>query len=71
VETVDVEEGAAYGAAIVAGIGVKTWSSVEEACQSVVHVAENITPDSGHSLVLERAYALYRRIYPAMKFILN
>lgn len=71
VETVDAEEGAAYGAAILAGVGVKTWSSVDEACESVVRVAENITPDFEHSLVLEKTYAVYRRMYPAMKSILN
>ncbi len=71
VETVDAEEGAAYGAAILAGVGVKTWSSVDEACESTVRVAEKITPDSEHFLILERAYAQYRRMYPAMKSILN
>ncbi len=40
VETVEAEEGAAYGAAILAGVGAKTWSSVDEACQSVVRVVE-------------------------------
>jgi len=71
VETVDVEEGAAHGAAILAGVGVKTWSSVDEACQSVMRVAEKITPDSEHSRALDRAYTVYRRMYPAMKSILN
>ena len=71
VETVEAEEGAAYGAAILAGVGVKTWSSVDEACESVVRVSENVTPDSEHCLVLERAYAMYRRMYPAMKSIMN
>ncbi|MFZ0816905.1 MAG: xylulokinase [Candidatus Sulfotelmatobacter sp.] len=71
VETVQAEEGAAYGAAILAGVGVKAWSSVDEACEATVRVAENITPDSEHSLVLEKTYAVYRRMYPAMKSILN
>jgi xylulokinase len=70
VETVDAEEGAAYGAAILAGVGVKTWSSVDEACLSVVRV-KKVTPDSEHSLLLDRAYAVYRRMYPAMKSIVN
>ncbi len=70
-ETVEAEEGAAYGAAILAGVGVKTWSSVDEACESVVRVSKNVTPDSEHCLVLERAYAMYRRMYPAMKSIMN
>jgi xylulokinase len=71
VETVEAEEGAAYGAAILAGVGVKKWSTVDEACQSVVRVAETLTPDSEHSRLLDRAYAVYRRIYPAMKSIMN
>jgi xylulokinase len=71
VETVAAEDGAAYGAAILAGVGAKTWSSVDEACESIVRVAGNIAPDSQHSLVLEKAYAAYRRMYPAMKAILN
>ena len=33
--------------------------------------AEKITPDSEHFLIWERAYAQYRRMYPAMKSILN
>src|SRR6202050_4456540 len=70
VETVDAEEGAAYGAAILAGVGVKTWSSVDEACLSVVRV-KKVTPDSEHSRLLDKAYAVYRRMYPAMKSIVN
>ena len=71
VETVAAEEGAAYGAAILAGVGAKTWSSVDQACQSVVRIVGNIAPDPEDSLALERAYVIYRRIYPAMKSILN
>jgi xylulokinase len=71
VETVEAEEGAAYGAAILAGVGVKTWSSVDEACQSVVRVAENLAPNAEDSLLLNTAYPVYRRIYPAMKSIVN
>ena len=71
VETVEAEEGAAYGAAILAGVGVKAWPSVDAACNAVVRVAQNIVPNSQDSLVMEKAYAVYRRMYPAMKNILN
>jgi xylulokinase len=70
-EIVAAEEGAAHGAAILAGVGIKAWSSVDEACQSVVHVAQTIAPDSENSLLLNNGYAAYRRIYPAMKSIFN
>ena len=71
VETVAVEEGAAYGAAILAGVGAKVWATVDDACQSLVHVAATTCPNSQDSLVMNHAYASYRRIYPSMKAILN
>ena len=36
VEIVTAEEGAAYGAAILAGVGAGRWKSVDEACDAVV-----------------------------------
>jgi xylulokinase len=71
VETVAAEEGAAHGASILAGVGAKIWPSVDEACQSVVRAVEHISPDPKNSLALQKSYAVYRRIYPAMKSILN
>ena len=71
VEIVEAEEGAAYGAAILAGVGAKAWPSVDAACGAVVRVAGNMTPNSENSLVMDKAYAMYRRIYPAMKSIIN
>jgi xylulokinase len=70
VETVAAEEGAAYGAAILAGVGAKAWPSVDEACAAVVRVAGNTDANPETSRVMEKAYAEYRRIYPAMKSIL-
>jgi xylulokinase len=71
VETVEAEEGAAYGAAILAAVGAKAWPSVDAACDAVVRIAENMIPNSKDSLVMEKSYASYRRIYPAMKSIQN
>jgi xylulokinase len=71
VDTVEAEEGAAYGAAILAGVGAKAWPSVDAACNAVVRVAGSTTPNTANSVVMEKAYAVYRRIYPAMKSILN
>jgi len=71
VEIVEAEEGAAYGAAILAGVGAKAWPTVDDACDAVVRVAEQVDRNSIDSAVLDKAYAVYRRIYPAMKSILN
>jgi len=69
VQTVAAEEGAAYGAAILAGVGAKIWPSVDAACDAVVRVAGSTRPNSTDSRVMEKAYATYRRLYPAMKSI--
>jgi xylulokinase len=71
VETVAVEEGAAYGAAILAGVGAKAWPSVDAACAAVVRVAGSTPPNAQDSSTMNRAYASYRRIYPSMKAILT
>jgi xylulokinase len=71
VETVAVEESAAYGAAILAGVGAKAWPTVEAACEAVVRVTGKTVPDERDLRVMNRAYESYRRIYPNMKAILN
>jgi xylulokinase len=71
VETVAVEEGAAYGTAILAGVGAKSWPNVDVACSAVVHLASATAPNAQDSLLMNRAYSSYRRIYPTMKAILN
>jgi xylulokinase len=71
VEIVEAEEGAAYGAAILAGVGAKIWPSVDAACDAVVRVVDRIRPNPANAEVMEKNYAAYRRIYPAMKSIFS
>ena len=46
VEVLQAEEGAAYGAALLAGVGAGIWSSVDEACERCVRVSKQMEPDS-------------------------
>jgi xylulokinase len=69
VETVEAEEGAAYGAALLAGVGGKAWDSVDEACDSVVRVSRLIPHDPSAAALLEERYAAFRRLYPALRFV--
>jgi xylulokinase len=71
VEVVEAEEGAAYGAAILAGVGAKVWSSVDEACATAVRVAHRIAPDPAASAVMQENYLVYRKIYPALRNLLG
>jgi xylulokinase len=70
IEIVEAEEGAAYGAAILAGVGAKFWPTVDDACAKVVHVAHRV-PHSDAVSVMNQSYAAYRRVYPATKAIFN
>ncbi len=69
VEIVEAEEGAAYGAAILAGVGAGGWPSVEQACDAVVRVAKRIAPNAKDSALMQTTYAEYRKIYPALRQI--
>ena len=67
VEIVYAEEGAAYGSALLAGVGRGVWSSVEEACECAVHVATRVPPHPAAMDVMRRQYQIYRTLYPALK----
>jgi xylulokinase len=69
VDTVQAEEGAAYGAALLAGVGVGVWPSVDAACDAVVRVAKRTVADEKAVRVMQEAYIRYRRIYPALRSI--
>jgi xylulokinase len=69
VETIAADEGGAYGAALLAGVGTGVWPSVDEACDRNVRTAETISPDSDSKAVMNKQYERYRRIYPALKAI--
>ena len=66
VELVEAEEGAAYGAAILAGTSARAWASIDEACDAVVRVACRVAPDPKRSNAAQQAYRTYRTLYPAL-----
>jgi xylulokinase len=68
IEIVAAEEGAAYGAAILAGVGAGEWHSVEQACDAVVRMAKTVQPNRQDSATMQQAYTTYRKIYAALKF---
>jgi xylulokinase len=67
VELLAAEEGGAFGAALLAGVGVGAWPTVEAACAATVRVAEIIAPRNASSMA--EAYARFRRVYPALRQI--
>jgi xylulokinase len=69
VATVEAEEGAAYGVAMLAGVGVGVWPSVDAACAAVVKTRSKVDPDESAKRTLDRHYQSYRALYPALRSI--
>jgi xylulokinase len=69
VETVEAEEGAAYGVALLAGVGTKAWSSVDEACAAVVKTKARIAPDAKSAELMDRQYKAFQALYPALRSV--
>jgi xylulokinase len=69
VQTARAEEGAAFGAALLAGVGAKVWPSVDAACATAVQVSGVTSPNLNDSAVLQMQYERYRRVYPALRSI--
>jgi xylulokinase len=71
VEIIEADEGAAFGAAILAGVGAGAWSSVDEACAETIRIAERIAPDADSVEKLNRNYAAYELLYAALRPAMN
>jgi xylulokinase len=67
--TVTTTEGAAYGAALLAGAGVGVWPDVGVACQHTVQLTGSTQPRRQAATKYEEAYACYRQLYPALESI--
>ena len=65
--TVNTTEGAAYGAALLAGVGAGAWSDVPSACKAAVKITGSTNPDPAQSEVYRGTYSLYRELYPVLK----
>jgi xylulokinase len=66
VVTLRAEEGPAYGAALLAGVGAGIFSSVDEATRDAVVVTSSTQPDRTAQECYEKAYEIYKVLYPAL-----
>ncbi len=67
VEIVEAEEGAAYGAALLAGVGGGVWASVDESCAAAVRVRATIEPEPASTKLMDERYRNYQLVYPALR----
>jgi len=65
--TINVDEGPAFGAALLAGVGAKVYSSVEKACEETIKITSYTKPVKENSLIYNEYYRIYRSLYRALK----
>ncbi len=65
--TVNTTEGAAFGAALLAGVGFGTWKTVEESCNATIKTLDKTTANPAAVATYEQYYRQYTALYPALK----
>jgi xylulokinase len=65
--TVNTTEGAAYGAALLAGVGAGNWPDVLTACREAIMITGLTEPDPDQMAIYRHRYSQYRALYPALK----
>ena len=65
--TISVDQGPALGAALLAGVGVGIYGSVEEACSTVIKVQGTTSVLEENTVLYESLYHLYRQGYPTLQ----
>jgi xylulokinase len=61
------EEGGAFGAALLAGVGGGGWPSVEDACAQAIQVAAQIVPKAEELERYDAGYEGFQKVYPALR----
>jgi xylulokinase len=67
IERTAVEEGAAYGAALLGGVASGVFASAQEAVDACVTVRDAVEPDPQWQRVYDEGYERFRSLYPAIK----
>ena len=62
-----VTEGAAYGAALLAGVGAGLWPDVETACEAVVRITDHVSPNRRATQTYDQLYRVYHGLYEVLK----
>ncbi|PYV18679.1 MAG: xylulokinase [Acidobacteria bacterium] len=65
--TLGTSEGSAFGAALLAGVGAKVYSSVEESARQAIEVRERMFPVPERAAIYNQQYQVYRNFYPAVR----
>jgi xylulokinase len=64
--TTNATEGPAYGVALLAGVGIGVWNSVEQAARCI-RQTQKLMPNKKMVQLYDRCYAVYSRLYSDLK----
>jgi xylulokinase len=67
IERLAVDEGAAFGAALLGGVAGGVWRDADEAAAATVRVCEVIEPDASWVPRYRELLERYRGLYPALR----
>ena len=65
--TVVADEGAAFGAALMAAVGTGSFASSEQACQKAIQLTNFTAPNVENVPRYQDYYEIYRALYGALK----
>jgi xylulokinase len=65
--TVTSTEGAAFGAALLAGVGAGAWPDVAAAVAALIRQIDRTEPDAAGAAEYAQLYPTYRALYPALR----
>jgi xylulokinase len=65
--TITIDEGPAFGVALLAAVGAGIFKTVEEACEKTIKLKDRTQPTASNVATYELFYHIYRSLYPALK----
>jgi xylulokinase len=71
VTSLAADEGGAFGAALLAGVGASLFPDVRAACRAAVKTVDRIDPKPATVAFYDRLYDGYRALYPALRKSFN
>ena len=66
VTTLEVEQGPAYGVALLAAVGDGAYKSIESACKATIKVAGETKPVRGNVKAYDKLFPIYQELYPQL-----
>jgi xylulokinase len=67
VVTINSEEGAAYGVALLAAVGAGAFKNIQEACAATIRVVRETAVQKPAKQYYDRAFPIYQKLYRSLK----